>query len=117
MSGVETQAGDARAAAVFFALGDPTRLELVSRLGAARPLSITELTRGLGLTRQGVSKHLNVLERAGLVAGARVGRETRFALRPARLGEAREYLDHVADQWDAALSRLKAFIEDTGDRT
>jgi DNA-binding transcriptional ArsR family regulator len=99
-------------APVFAALGDPTRLALVARLGPGRPLSVSELTRGAGLTRQGVSKHLRVLEGAGVVAQARVGRETRFALRPAPLVEARRYLDAVAGQWDATLARLKSLVED-----
>lgn len=100
------------AAPIFSALGDPTRLAMVGRLGAGRPLSVAELTRGAGLSRQGVSKHLRVLEGAGLVACTRVGREARFELRPAPLIEARACLDRVAAQWDAALARLRAFVED-----
>lgn len=104
-------------ATVFAALGDATRLDIVARLGQGQSFSITQLTQGARLTRQGMSKHLRVLEDAGLVAGVRVGRETRFALHPDRLDEARGYLDQVAAQWDAALSRLKDFVEETGDPT
>lgn len=100
-----------QAAPVFSALGDPTRLKIVGRLGAGKPLSLTELTRGAGLTRQGVAKHLRVLEGAGIVSGRRVGRETRFELRPVPLAEARAYLDAVASQWDAAIGRLRALVE------
>jgi DNA-binding transcriptional ArsR family regulator len=102
------------AAPVFSALGDATRLGIVARLGTSPSLSVTELTRGAGLTRQGVSKHLGVLEAAGVVARRRVGREARFELRPAPLAEARAYLDHVAAQWDDAIARLRAFVEEPG---
>lgn len=97
-------------ASVFAALGDATRLELVSRLGDGRPRSIAQLTDGLSLTRQGVTKHLRVLERVGLVAHARVGRESQFVLKPAPLEHVRTYLDRVSEDWDDAASRLKAFI-------
>ena len=98
-------------ASVFAALGDATRLKLVSRLQSGRHLSIAQLTRGLELTRQGVSKHLHVLEQAGLVSSKRVGRETRFRLRPDRIVRARDYLTRAADQWDEAVERLKAAVE------
>jgi DNA-binding transcriptional ArsR family regulator len=103
------------AAPVFAALGDPTRLDLVSRLRDGRPLSIVQLTRGTGLSRQGVSKHLRVLERAGLVAVRHVGRERRYTLRPGPLGTARDYLEQVSAQWDEALARLGRFVEDGGE--
>ena len=104
---------DARAAdpaAVFAALGDPTRLALVARLSRGEAASIAALAADTRLTRQAVTKHLAVLERAGLVLPARVGRERRYAFRAERLGLARAYLDHVARQWDAALDRLRAFV-------
>lgn len=97
---------------VFAALGDATRLELVARLGDGQPHSITQLTDGLGLTRQGVTKHLRVLEGAGLVRSRRTGRERRFIFVPEPIDQARTYLESVSQQWDAALSRLKAFVED-----
>ena len=100
------------AAPVFAALGDPTRLGLVSRLRDGRPRSIAQLTDGTGLTRQGVSKHLRVLEQAGLVAGGHVGRERRFVFRPEPIEAARSYLAAVSEQWDAALARLKAYVEE-----
>ena len=105
-------AGAARAAPVFAALGDPTRLALVTRLSADGPLSIARLTDGTAVTRQAITKHLGVLAGAGLVRGARRGRERIWALAPERLDVARRYLDQVGARWDAALDRLKRFVED-----
>ena len=99
------------AAPVFAALGDATRLGLLRRLSAEGPLSITRLSEGTGLTRQGVTRHLDALGRVGLVRDARQGRERVFALDAKRLEKARQYLDQVAAQWDAAAVRLKAFVE------
>jgi DNA-binding transcriptional ArsR family regulator len=101
-----------QAAPVFAALGDTTRLGLVRRLSAEGPLSITRLSAGTGLTRQAITRHLHALGRAGLVRDARRGREHVFSLDLKRLEKARQYLDHVAAQWDAAAARLKAFVED-----
>jgi len=75
-------------------------------------MSITRLTAGTSVTRQAVSKHLRVMERAGLVASVRRGRETVWRLDLPRLDEARRYLDFVSAQWDAALDRLKRFVEE-----
>jgi len=111
MSKAEAAAPRPDPAAVFAALGDPTRLALVARLADGTPRSIRALAEGGALTRQAVAKHLAVLERAGLVAGVKTGREHRFIARPETIGEAREYLDRVAAQWDAALGRLRAFVE------
>ena len=97
-------------APVFAALGDPTRLELISRLTEGQARSITQLADGLGLTRQGVTKHLRVLEDAGVVHSVRVGRESRFTFVPDRLHELQSYLDRVSRQWDDALSRLRSFV-------
>ena len=98
-------------APVFAALGDAIRLELVSRLTDGQPRSIAQLTDGLGLTRQGVTKHLRVLEQAGIVSSSRVGRESQFTYAPEPIREVRSYLDRVCEQWDDALSRLKQFVE------
>ena len=97
---------------VFAALGDPTRLTLLGRLSAEGPLSITHLSEGTGVTRQAITRHLDTLGRAGLVRDARRGRERVFALDLKRLEKARQYLDHVAADWDAAAARLKAFVEE-----
>lgn len=112
MSSLEPGRVLADPAHVFAALGDVTRLALVSRLSDGRPHSIAQLTDGLRLTRQGVTKHLRVLEQAGIVASERVGRESRFVFTPEPISGARMYLDRVSEQWDDALMRLKAFVED-----
>ena len=98
-------------ASVFAALGDETRLTLVGRLSNGPPQSISRLARGSRMTRQAITKHLRVLERAGVVRSVRVGREQQFAFRPAPLKDAQDYLARVSDQWERVLLRLKAFVE------
>jgi len=100
------------AAPIFAALGDRTRLQLLTKLSSGQPHSISQLARGSKLTRQAITKHLRMMEGAGLVHGARKGRETLFELDPAPLAEVRSYLDRVSAQWDQALARLKAFVEE-----
>ena len=97
-------------AELFSALGDDTRLAVLARLGEG-PLSIARLTKGGPLSRQAMTKHLHVLEKAGLVRQARAGRETLWSLQRQRLDEARQYLDGMSRQWDERLDRLKALIE------
>ena len=99
------------AASVFAALGDATRLELVTRLNNGGARSIAQLAEGLDLTRQGVTKHLRVLERAGIVRSTTVGRESQFVYVPGAVKRATSYLETVSRQWDEALSRLKALVE------
>jgi len=99
-------------APVFAALGDPTRLGLVARLSDQGPLSIVRLTEGSEVTRQAVSKHLRALADAGLVRNRKVGRERVFELEPRRLAIARRHLDTISQQWDGAIARLRAFVED-----
>jgi DNA-binding transcriptional ArsR family regulator len=103
-------------APVFAALGDETRLQLVEKLAAGSPLSISALTEGTDVTRQAITKHLRVLEEAGLVRNIRQGRESLFELEPGSLDEAQEALKRISAQWDDALARLKSFVEgdDTG---
>lgn len=98
-------------ALVFAALGDRTRLLLVAKLSSGRPRSISQLTRGSRLTRQAITKHLRVLENAGVVHSIRAGRESLFELDPVRFSELRDYLDFVSNQWDQALDRLKSIVE------
>ncbi len=100
------------AAPLFAALGDPTRLNLVVRLSAGGPESIAGLSEHAEVSRQAITKHLHVLHDAGLVRSFRRGREHIWELEPDRLSDAREYLDRIDAQWDAALERLKAFVED-----
>jgi DNA-binding transcriptional ArsR family regulator len=96
---------------VFAALGDRTRLALVSKLCGGRPRSISQLAQDSALSRQAITKHLRVLERAGIVHSSRSGRERRFELDPRPLEHLREYLELVSAQWDWALSRLKTLVE------
>lgn len=99
-------------APVFAALGDETRLSLVAKLCSGQPYSIAELTRGSRLTRQAITKHLRVLESAGIVHSVRRGRESRFEFDPQPIEGIKDYLDFVSEQWDQALSRLKSFVEE-----
>jgi DNA-binding transcriptional ArsR family regulator len=98
-------------APVFAALGDPTRLSLLRKLSDGGTQSIARLSVDTRLTRQAVTKHLHVLEKAGLVGSVRVGRESQYAYRPEPVAEARSYLDTVSARWDEALGRLKALVE------
>ena len=95
---------------VFAALGDESRLRLLTRLSSG-PLSISRLTEGSGMTRQGVTKHLRVLSGAGLVRGSRRGKESLWRLERNRLEEARRSLDLISRQWDVGLGKLKLFVE------
>ena len=97
---------------VFAALGDETRLYLVTRLCNEGPLSITRLGEELPVTRQAVTKHLSTLAAAGLVRDRRSGRERIYQLEPRRITEAQRQLANISAQWDAALERLKRFVEE-----
>ncbi len=99
-------------ALLFAALGDETRLRLVFRLRGREPMSIVRLTTGSKITRQAITKHLRVMEQAGLVHGKWHGRERLWQLEQRRLQDARHYLDLISRQWDEALGRLRSFIED-----
>jgi len=98
-------------AAVFAALGDETRLALVAKLSSGQRQSISELAEGSALTRQAITKHLRVLEGAGVVHSARVGRESLFEFRAEPLADLKAYLERVSDHWDHALARLKSLVE------
>jgi len=102
----------ADAAPVFAALGDPTRLRLVTRLCRGGALSITVLSEGEPVTRQAITKHLEALAFAGLVRDTRSGRERLWELQPKRLETARRCLESISAQWDDALRRLAAYVED-----
>lgn len=99
-------------APLFAALGDTTRLSIVTKLASGQPESISQLTEGSKITRQAITKHLRVLETVGVVRSVRSGRENVFAFEPAPVEELRQYLDFVSKQWDEALGRLKKFVED-----
>jgi DNA-binding transcriptional ArsR family regulator len=104
-------AGLPGSAAIFAALGDETRLGLVSRLCEEGPLSIARLTGSFDITRQAITKHLRVMEDAGLVRRTQTGRESLWQIEQHRLAEARQYLQQISAQWDVALARLKRFVE------
>ena len=102
---------ESSSATLFAALGDETRLRLVTRLCEEGPTSITRLTAGSAVTRQAITKHLRTMESAGLVRCHRRGRESLWELEQQRIAEARRYLDRISKQWDDALERLKDFVE------
>ncbi len=100
-------------ALLFSALGDETRLQLLAKLDSNTPQSIKQLTFGLSVTRQAVTKHLRILEKAKLVTQQVYGRERQFVGRKAAIEEAQAALNTIAKQWDDALIRLKNFVEQT----
>ena len=110
-SRVARAAGFRGSAPLFAALGDETRLRLVSRLCARGPASIARLASGAGVTRQAVTKHLHVLEHAGLVQSVRSGRQTLWELTPDQLRDAQRFLDDISQRWDSAIGRLKERVE------
>lgn len=111
MSRARAAARLADTAPVFAALGDPARLQIVSRLCERGPLSIVRLTDGANISRQAITKHLNALSDAGLVRSERSGRERVWELQPRRLAEVRRCLEQISLQWDAALDRLRVLVE------
>jgi DNA-binding transcriptional ArsR family regulator len=99
-------------APVFAALGDETRLALVARLCNDGPMSIANLTKGTPITRQAVTKHLRVMQDAGLVRSTRQGRESFWEIDRRRLAEVSRNLAIISKQWDDALGRLRKFVEE-----
>ena len=97
--------------ALWAAVADPTRRRVLDALLEQGEASTTTLAQGLPVTRQAVAKHLAVLDRVGLVAGRRRGREVRYAVRPERLDDAAEAMTRVAAQWDRRLARIKRLAE------
>jgi DNA-binding transcriptional ArsR family regulator len=98
-------------ARVFAALGDKTRLALVAKLCGGEPCSITQLSEESKLTRQAITKHLGVLERAGIVRSSHAGRERLFEFDPEPFEGLQGYLDSIAKEWDQTVSRLKSRVE------
>lgn len=97
---------------IFAALGNKIRLVLIAKLFDGQPHSIAQLTEGSELTRQAITKHLLILEKAKIVISIRSGRESLYQFVPEPIEKIREYLDYVTEQWDQALLRLKSFVED-----
>lgn len=112
MLGSDSALGElSRAAPAFAALGDPVRLAMMARLCKEGPLSTVALKEGTLLTRQGLTKHLSVLEDAGLVSSERLGRDRQWGMRAQQLTVVRDYLDWISAQWDLRLERLRLFVE------
>lgn len=112
-SGADAGTGaDADAVAeVFSALADPTRRRILDALAAHGEATATVLAAELPVSRQAIVKHLGVLDRAGLVAGHREGREARYRVIPERLGVTARWMDRVAAAWDTRLSAIKRLAE------
>jgi DNA-binding transcriptional ArsR family regulator len=100
---------------VLGALGDPTRRAVLEAVAERGPLTPTELAGPAGISRQAVSKHLGVLEHAGLVRTERVGREARYEVIPGSLDPASVWLDRVGAAWDRRLTRLRHHLADPPD--
>jgi DNA-binding transcriptional ArsR family regulator len=104
------------AAPILSALGDPIRLAIVARLCKDGPLPTIELKQcASGVSRQGVTKHLRVLEDVGLVESGRIGRDRQWRLQAQQFAAIREYLDWISTQWDQRLERLRTLVEDNDD--
>ena len=103
--------GVALSAPLFAALGDETRLRLIGALCVGGALSIAQLTAGTSLTRQAVTKHLDVLGQAGLVKDVKIGRERLWEFDPTQLEAARAWMESIAAEWDRALERLRLAVE------
>jgi DNA-binding transcriptional ArsR family regulator len=101
-----------RAGPIFAALGDDTRLRLLARLAEHGPLSITALSAGTELTRQAITKHLRRMKTAGVLRETRQGRESLWQVNADALHDAQHFLRAISSQWDAALDRLKRFVEE-----
>ncbi len=99
-------AAERRAAAVFDALGDATRREILTAVGRRGPVTATELAAERSVTRQAIVKHLQLLSTAGLVTAEKVGREQRYTVTPAPLDDAAGWMASVASAWDARLAKL-----------
>ena len=112
-----SNASNRLAADVFFALGDRTRLSVVTKLGTSGAQSATSLSEDVHVTRQAIVKHLQVLEGAGLVTRERRGREVMYALETQRIEEARAFLNSVSAGWDRAIERLRRMVEQPSSRS
>jgi DNA-binding transcriptional ArsR family regulator len=98
----------------FAALADPTRRHVVRLLSDRASVTASELARELPITRQAVAKHLRALGEAGLVEGAREGRETRYRLTPDPLSPAAAWIAEVGAEWERRLARLAAHARERG---
>lgn len=97
---------------VFAALTDPTRRTLLAQLAESSPRTATQLAREHTITRQGILKHLQILEESGLVAAYQQGREKRYVLTPEPLNEVNQWIAAISAKWDERLLRLKEYVEE-----
>jgi DNA-binding transcriptional ArsR family regulator len=100
---------------VFAALADPMRRKLLLNLAENSPRTATQLAREYPITRQGILKHLTILEEAGLVAVNQQGREKRYTLTPEPLTELEQWIKAISAKWDERLLRLKFLLENEED--
>ena len=96
--------------AVFAALADPTRRRVVETLAGGSTVTASAVAADLPISRQAVAKHLAALRRARLVRAERVGRETRYRLRPEPLGDAAQWIATVGAEWDERLASLQRLL-------
>lgn len=96
---------------VFTALSDPTRRALLERMAEAGTITPSRLASGLPITRQAVSRHLLLLEEAGLARSTMAGRERRYAVEPGGLALADDWITRAEARWAGRLQALKAFVE------
>jgi DNA-binding transcriptional ArsR family regulator len=99
-------------APLFDALGDPNRLRIIVRLCDLGPSSTSQVTSLIAVTRQAATKHLQLLESAGLVTSSRRGRERVWTVQTEPLARASDYLTYLSRRWDAAVDRLRAYVEE-----
>lgn len=97
---------------VFTALADSTRRQLLLTLAESSPKTATQLAQEFPITRQGITKHLSLLAKAGLVRAQPVGREKRYAFRPEPLHSVSAWIEAIGAKWDERLQRLKDLVED-----
>jgi DNA-binding transcriptional ArsR family regulator len=103
---------EAQAVSVFDALGDPHRLRIVSGLCRSGPRSTLQVAQALPMSRQAATKHLYLLQTAGVVSSTKTGRERVWAVESRPLSAAGDYLAALSARWDGALARLRAFVEE-----
>jgi DNA-binding transcriptional ArsR family regulator len=96
---------------VFFALADPTRLEVIRRLSQEGPVTVSDLARDLPVSRQAIAKHLAALGDAGLISGEQDGRRRRYHLTPGPLTEAMGWMADVGAEWDDRLDKLRRLLQ------
>ncbi len=104
-----------RGQAVFSALSDPMRRSLLLNLAQHSPRTATQLARDYPITRQGIRKHLTILQDAGLVSVHQKGREMRYTLTPEPLDDVEYWLEKISAVWDRRLQRLKKMLEEEGE--